>query len=83
MLLLAAFVHGVAAWGVIRRRKWSYYLSLAICVYWVIEIGYGLVTRGTDGGWFSVLFFVLGAIALAWLLIPAARSQFSLVMPKK
>lgn len=78
VLLIAAFLHGAAAWGVIQRWRWGYYLSLAISLYLVLVSAYGFVVPGGSVyRWPYVLFFVPGAIALSWLVSPGARSQFS------
>ena len=83
VLVVGVLVQGGGAWGVIRRRRWGYYLSLAIAVYSVSLSGYDFVTRqGRVNHWGYLLFLVPSTIALAWLVTPGARSQFSPAMKK-
>jgi hypothetical protein len=85
VILVAALVHGATAWGVVLRRRWSYYLSLAFAVYWISLSGYHLVNgeRLTLAPlWFNAIFFVPCVVALGWLVSPALRSQFSPAMRK-
>lgn len=78
-ILVVALLHGATALGVIRRQRWSYYLSLALSMYWVIDSAYDLVTPPLTRAprWFPATFFIPGAVALVWLVTPALRSQFS------
>ena len=78
VLLGAALVHGIASWGVFRKRLWSYYLSLAISVWWVINGAYDFFALPFTGPrhWTPAILLVLAAVALAWLVSPALRSQF-------
>jgi uncharacterized membrane protein (DUF2068 family) len=82
--LVMALLHGTCGWGMIRRRRWSYYLALVISGYWVIDSIYNLVTLPLTNAprWFSTLVFVLWVVALTWSLFPTVRSQFSPVMQK-
>ena len=80
LIVGVALVHGIVARGVFRRRPWAYYFSLVLYAYWGINSAYDFfappLTKAPRG--FSVMLFVLAAVALAWLISPALRSQFPL-----
>jgi hypothetical protein len=78
VLLGFALVPGIAAWGVFRRRLWSYYLSLALSLYLAINSGYDFFALPFTGfrHWTPAILLVLAAVALAWLVSPTLRSEF-------
>jgi hypothetical protein len=81
--LVALFV--IAAWGVIRRRTWSYYLSLVIAVYMVVDSIYTFrsvqLTAAPD--WFPAIPLCANLFALGCLATAGMRSQFSLTLHRK
>ena len=77
-LLSVALVQGIASWGVFRKHHWSYYLSLLVSAWWVINGAYDFFALPLTGPrhWVPAMLFVLGGAALALLLSPLLRSQF-------
>jgi hypothetical protein len=84
LLLSIAFVYGIASWGVFRKQLWSYYLSLVIGADLMVNSAYNFFAYSFTGPrhWFPAILLFLGAVALAWLVSPALRSQFPLTFRK-
>jgi len=78
--LVVVLLHGVAAWGVWKRRRLGYYLSPFVSAYWVVDAAYDFIAHPLPRAprWAPVIPFILAGVALVWLATPALRSQFSL-----
>ena len=73
-----SLVPGLAAWGVFRKHLWSYFLSLVMCAYLIVNSAYDFFALPFTGfrHWAPAVLLVLGAVALAWLVSPSLRSEF-------
>lgn len=73
-----ALVSGIAAWGVFRKYLWSYFLSLVMCAYLIVNSAYDFFALPFAGlrHWTPAILLVLSAVALVWLASPSLRSQF-------
>jgi hypothetical protein len=88
VLFVATLGLGVTLWGVIRRRRWSYFLSLAIYACLILTTMYSLNSLDQSDAnlavpvarWEYLVCIVLYVVALGWLMLPSTRAQFSPVM---
>jgi hypothetical protein len=90
VLLVETAALGAALYGVIRRQRWSYFLSLGIYVSLISILGYSLATLDQSNAnlvwavpkWVYVICIVQYGAAVGWLVLPSARAQFSPMMHK-
>ena len=69
-----AFVHGLAAWGLMRRKPWSNEFSIALCLLWTaVLIMSAMNLDGDYSNWQAAIPIAFVLPAAAWLLSPAAK----------
>lgn len=85
IIILIALATGIAAWGVERRRGWSYYFSLVLSLLLIASHVGSLATLEESNRrlavpvpwWLPTAFLVAIGMGFFWLVLPGARAEFS------
>jgi|GEM_PF-6765489 len=82
--VLASCLFFFGAWGILKWRMWTRWLTIIVCVVWAPAFAYFTLSHYDYEPFFDLtssfdIFLCLSAILVAfWLLLPAVHDQFKM-----